>query len=265
MRRNDFKNNEMGSIGIGAMIVFIALILVAAVASAVIISTGEKLQQNAQQTGADTQREIAGKVTIKSVLIQDNTQAFMYFESSAGSEVLDVRDITWQIACSNDDPNADGTGTPALDADNPGYQFTAGVFGDGETGNQGTAAQDDGTGNDDNPNHAYSESVMGPTDDDGDGDFGDTNDDGVGNVVFAGSVPSTALDTDVNNEALLILPGENYVILMDFDGGGNTGNDCGFNDLDINDQLTLWVHVEGGGSTYESLTINDKTFGSELV
>ena len=57
---NEIKNDEIGSIGIGAMIVFIALILVAAVASAVIIQTGEKLQQNAQQTGSDTQQEISG-------------------------------------------------------------------------------------------------------------------------------------------------------------------------------------------------------------
>jgi archaellin len=264
MRRNDIKNNEIGSIGIGAMIVFIALILVAAVASAVIISTGEKLQQNAQQTGSDTQREIAGKITVKSVLIQDATQAFMYFESSAGSEVLDVRDITWQIACSNPDPNADGV---AVSTDNPGYQFNAGVFGDGIGGDAGTgegANDAPAANNDDDPNHAYSEDVMGPTDDDGDGDFGDTNNDGVGNVAFTGSVPTAVTETDVNNEALLILPGENYVILMNF-AGGITGNDCGINDLDINDQLTLWIHVEGGGSTYESLTITDKTFGSELV
>ena len=43
------QRGESGSIGIGAMIVFIALILVAAVASTIIIKTAEELQQNAEQ------------------------------------------------------------------------------------------------------------------------------------------------------------------------------------------------------------------------
>ena len=47
------------------MIVFISLILVAAVASAVIVQTAEKLQQNAQRTGDDTSDELSGKLTIQ--------------------------------------------------------------------------------------------------------------------------------------------------------------------------------------------------------
>ena len=69
------ENNDWGSIGIGAMIVFIALILVAAVASAVIIQTGEKLQQNAQQSGSDTQQEISGKISIITVWVGAQTAA----------------------------------------------------------------------------------------------------------------------------------------------------------------------------------------------
>ncbi|GIQ99408.1 MAG: hypothetical protein CM15mP6_4250 [Methanobacteriota archaeon] len=47
---------EEGSIGIGAMIVFIALILVAAVASTIIIKTAEELQQNAGNTSRHRQQ-----------------------------------------------------------------------------------------------------------------------------------------------------------------------------------------------------------------
>ena len=227
MMENNMKNDNLGSIGIGAMIVFIALILVAAVASAVIIQTGEKLQQNAQQTGSDTQREIAGKINIKKVIIHDASDVFMYFESSPGSDVLDVTDIAYQAACTNDN------GATA------GYQFLAGVFGDGD-------ATDD-----DDEYFAYSEDTMGPTNDGGDADSGDVE------AVASGD------GDDTSRESLLINPGENYVIKMDFEQGA--GADCGTGDLSINDEITLWIHVEGGGSTYETLTIVDKTFGADLV
>jgi flagellin FlaB len=51
------------------MIVFIALILVAAVAAAVIIQTAEKLQQNAQTAGDDTADEMGGKLMINAAYV----------------------------------------------------------------------------------------------------------------------------------------------------------------------------------------------------
>ena len=47
-RNTPYMNDDRASIGIGAMIVFIALILVAAVASTIIIKTAEELQQRAE-------------------------------------------------------------------------------------------------------------------------------------------------------------------------------------------------------------------------
>ena len=64
------KQDELAAIGIGAMIVFIALILVAAVAAAVIIQTAEKLQQNAQASGDDTQEQMSTKLTLINVVIE---------------------------------------------------------------------------------------------------------------------------------------------------------------------------------------------------
>ncbi|MBT4066532.1 MAG: hypothetical protein HOE76_04870 [Euryarchaeota archaeon] len=105
-------NDDWGSIGIGAMIVFIALILVAAVASAVIIQTGEKLQQNAQQSGSDTQQEISGKISIITVWVGVQTGAAeeitMVFELAPGSEPVASDAVHWAVICD------DGAGTPGL-------------------------------------------------------------------------------------------------------------------------------------------------------
>ena len=64
------RRDTEGSIGIGAMIVFIALILVAAVASTIIIKTAEELQQNAENTSSDTRQQISGKVSVADVYVK---------------------------------------------------------------------------------------------------------------------------------------------------------------------------------------------------
>ena len=221
-KTNNFEEKDnLAAIGIGAMIVFIALILVAAVASAVIIQTGEKLQQNAQQTGDDTQREIGGKITINSAYINNPTTMRLYFESAPGSGTLTTADIAWQVACTNLDTDADGT---LNNAGNDGYQFTAGAFGDGTT--------------------ADPEASPGDT-------FTMADPDGVS----AG-----------DSSQVTIAPGSAYVIDVVVDGGGvGGGDDCTFAEVGINGEITLWIHVEGGGSTYETILISDTAPGSLLI
>jgi len=165
------RMNEAGAIGIGAMIVFIALILVAAVASAVIIQTAEKLQQNAQQTGDDTTQEIGGKITITSAILQtvdtnDDYGIRVIFEASAGSETLDLNtadNIQYHIICTsaNGGFNA-GTGelaevqgdfsaavnandqTAALDTMNPGTVGMLDIDIYTDSGSAGTTTGDSG-------------------------------------------------------------------------------------------------------------------------
>ena len=105
------KQDELAAIGIGAMIVFIALILVAAVAAAVIIQTAEKLQQNAQASGDDTQEQMSTKLTLINVIIETNTTAplaelFVTFELAPGSEPTEGDDIGYTVICEDDQGTA---------------------------------------------------------------------------------------------------------------------------------------------------------------
>ncbi|MDP7202788.1 MAG: hypothetical protein QGF72_01500 [Candidatus Poseidoniaceae archaeon] len=87
--------NETGAIGIGAMIVFIALILVAAVASAVIIQTAEKLQQTAQQTGSDTESEQGTKISVLSAVISAADTVLITYELGPGSAQVADTAVSW--------------------------------------------------------------------------------------------------------------------------------------------------------------------------
>ena len=100
------NKNEEGAIGIGAMIIFIALILVAAVASTIIIKTAEELQQRAEATGDDTRDEISGKIQLIGAYVSDDTGAggtadeiTLIVQLSAGSDTTLLADMSWFIVC----------------------------------------------------------------------------------------------------------------------------------------------------------------------
>ena len=136
--KNEQRDN-VAAIGIGAMIVFIALILVAAVAAAVIIQTAEKLQQNAQTTGEDTTDMMASKISVKSVVIVNTNDLYVTFELAPGSDPVTATTIQWLITCDlgangatdTGDFGAVGTTNPAQDLTgaaqatiNPGATYT---------------------------------------------------------------------------------------------------------------------------------------------
>ncbi|WP_312909757.1 archaellin/type IV pilin N-terminal domain-containing protein [Natronosalvus caseinilyticus] len=96
------ENDERGQVGIGTLIVFIAMVLVAAIAAGVLINTAGSLQSQASDTGTETQQAVANQIEVVHAygVIDQNTDHVsdvnLVVKKSAGSDVIDMTSLTVQ-------------------------------------------------------------------------------------------------------------------------------------------------------------------------
>ncbi len=117
------RNDTRAQVGIGTLIIFIAMVLVAAVAAAVLIQTSGVLQQKAQATGKETVQEVASNIEVTQIIgsrtgsENDLTYINVTIKVMAGAEPIDVGQLI--VALQNKSTRVDGltytnfTGTPA--------------------------------------------------------------------------------------------------------------------------------------------------------
>ena len=224
------RNRDEGSIGIGAMIVFIALILVAAVASTIIIKTAEELQQNAESTSDDTRKEISGKVNIIQIIVNGSTNSdidsmIVTAKIASGSTDVQVQDIEWAIVCGGSN----------------GFGLI--------TGNLGT-------------NNAHGGSL--------DGDDPSPNADELDGSDYAATAELTAgttfkFDIDLDKHSDGTESDDDDT--LDDDGGGWDGTEGGACNASagVGETLELKMIVDGGGTTISELQIESVVSGKEVT
>ena len=220
------RNREEGSIGIGAMIVFIALILVAAVASTIIIKTAEELQQNAESTSDDTRKEISGKVNIIQILVNgtgttDLDSLIVTAKIASGSTDVQVQDIDWVIVCG-------GTN---------GFGLITGNLGTTDAAGGAIAA-------------AQKESVN--------ADRLDGSDYAATDELTAGTTFKFDIDLDKN--------AANPNVASDGDSDDTEAGEAQCNaSAGVGETLELKMIVDGGGTTISELQIESITSGKEVT
>ena len=99
-------NKDVGSIGIGAMIVFIAMVLVAGIAASVLIQTSTTLESQALATGRETTDEVASGLAVFDILgyadttmtSADISKLAIGIRPRAGSDGIDIGETYLELS-----------------------------------------------------------------------------------------------------------------------------------------------------------------------
>lgn len=120
------KADDIGDMGIGAMIVFIAMVLVAGIAASVLVQTANRLEIQAMQTGQETIGEVSTGIAVTAI------------DGHVGGNFLDLMSITVQPRAGSSTIDlgqtyvelSDSSTKVVLMYDNTKFTDTPGVTGD---------------------------------------------------------------------------------------------------------------------------------------
>ena len=106
------REDEKGAMGVGTLIIFIAMVLVAAVAASVLIDTANTLQSQAQRTGDEAIQEVSSAFRVQDVYGQGDgegniEQVYLKVTLAAGAQAQPLDNTTIQVMTDSTEENFD--------------------------------------------------------------------------------------------------------------------------------------------------------------